>query len=53
MSEFLNETTLLGGDDGRTLLTCVAPDFSARVRAANRDAVLLTTHVDVSHAGLP
>ncbi len=44
---------MLGGDDGRTLLLCAAPDFSARRRSAAREAVLLTTTVDVPHAGLP
>ena len=44
---------MLGGHDGRTLLMCAAPDFSAEARAANREAVLLTTTVDVPHAGLP
>jgi sugar lactone lactonase YvrE len=44
---------MLGGDDGRTLLLCAAPDFSARRRSAAREAVLLTTSVDVPHAGLP
>jgi sugar lactone lactonase YvrE len=44
---------MLGGDDGRTLLMCAAPDFFEHARAAARDAVLLTTTVDVPHAGLP
>jgi sugar lactone lactonase YvrE len=44
---------MLGGDDGRTLLLCAAPDFSERRRSAAREAVLLTTTVDVPHAGLP
>jgi sugar lactone lactonase YvrE len=44
---------MLGGDDGRTLLLCAAPDFSERRRSAAREAVLLTTRVDVPHAGLP
>jgi len=44
---------MLGGDDGRTLLVCAAPDFQEHNRAAARDAVLLTTTVDVPHAGLP
>jgi sugar lactone lactonase YvrE len=44
---------MLGGDDGRTMLLCAAPDFSERRRSAAREAVLLTTTVDVSHAGLP
>jgi len=44
---------MLGGDDGRTLLICAAPDFSSHRRAKTREAVLLTTQVDVPHAGLP
>ncbi len=43
----------LGGDDGRTLLLCAAPDFFEHNRAAAREAVLLTTTVEVAHAGLP
>ena len=44
---------MLGGDDGRTLLLCAAPDFSARRRSQAREAILLTATVDVPHAGLP
>jgi len=44
---------MLGGDDGRTLLACCAPDFIEHNRAAAREAVLVTTTVDVPHAGLP
>jgi sugar lactone lactonase YvrE len=44
---------MLGGDDGRTLMICAAPDFQEHVRREARDAVLLTTTVDVPHAGLP
>jgi sugar lactone lactonase YvrE len=44
---------MLGGEDGRTLLLCGAPDYDARRRSESRDAVLLTTHVAVPHAGLP
>jgi len=44
---------MLGGDDGRTLLICAAPDFMETSRSAARDAVLLTAEVDVPHAGLP
>jgi sugar lactone lactonase YvrE len=44
---------MLGGDDGRTLLICAAPDFDHVARAATHEAVLLTTTVDVPHAGLP
>ena len=43
----------LGGDDGRTLLLCAAPDFFEHSRAAAREAVLFTTEVEVPHAGLP
>jgi sugar lactone lactonase YvrE len=43
----------LGGDDGRTLLMCAAPDFLETNRREARGAVLLTTQVDVPHAGLP
>jgi sugar lactone lactonase YvrE len=43
----------LGGDDGRTLLVCGAPDFLESSRREARDAVLLTATVDVPHAGLP
>jgi sugar lactone lactonase YvrE len=44
---------MLGGDDGRTLLLCAAPDFSERRRSRAREAVLLTTRVAVPHGGLP
>jgi sugar lactone lactonase YvrE len=43
----------LGGDDGRTLLMCAAPDFFEAARKAAREAMLLTTTVSVPHAGLP
>jgi sugar lactone lactonase YvrE len=43
----------LGGEDGRTLLLCSAPDFFEHERAVAREAVLFTTTVDVPHAGLP
>jgi sugar lactone lactonase YvrE len=43
----------LGGDDGRTLLVCAAPDFLEGNRRDAREAVLLTATVDVPHAGLP
>ena len=43
----------LGGEDGCTLLLCAAPDFLEANRAHARAAVLLTTVVDVPHAGLP
>lgn len=44
---------MLGGEDGRTLLICAAPDFFEATRSQARDAVLLTTTVEVPHAGLP
>jgi sugar lactone lactonase YvrE len=43
----------LGGEDGRTLLLCCAPDFAEEARRAATEAVLLTTTVEVPHAGLP
>lgn len=43
----------LGGEDGRTLLLCAAPDFDEHARSAAREATLLTTTVDVPHAGTP
>jgi sugar lactone lactonase YvrE len=44
---------MLGGEDGRTLLICAAPDYLEANRTQARDAQLLTTTVDVPHAGLP
>jgi sugar lactone lactonase YvrE len=44
---------MLGGEDGRTLLICAAPDFLEHLRTNKREAVLLTATVDVPHAGLP
>ncbi|MFT4100915.1 MAG: SMP-30/gluconolactonase/LRE family protein [Burkholderiaceae bacterium] len=43
----------LGGDDGRTLFLCVAPDSSARRRAPVREAQLWSATVDVPGAGWP
>src|ERR671911_2772194 len=37
---------MLGGEDGRTLLMCAAPDYFEHNRARAREAVLLTTTVD-------
>jgi hypothetical protein len=42
-----------GGDDGRTLLMCAAPDVGEASRSAAREAALLTATVDVPHAWLP
>ena len=44
---------MLGGEDGCTLLLCAAPDFLEANRAPAREALLLTTVVEVPHAGLP
>jgi sugar lactone lactonase YvrE len=44
---------MLGGEDGRTLLLCCAPDFFEEPRKAAREAVLLRETVRVPHAGLP
>jgi sugar lactone lactonase YvrE len=44
---------MLGGEDGRTLLICAAPDFLEHNRTGASDAVLLTATVDVPRAGLP
>lgn len=44
---------MLGGPDGTTLLLCTAPDFLEHNRAPTREAVLVTTTVDVPHAGRP
>jgi sugar lactone lactonase YvrE len=43
----------LGGEDGRTLIACAAPDFDEGARSAAREAALLTTTVDIPRAGLP
>jgi sugar lactone lactonase YvrE len=44
---------MLGGDDGRTLFACAAPDFDENARSAAREAQLLAIRVDVPHAGRP
>jgi sugar lactone lactonase YvrE len=44
---------MLGGEDGCTLLMCCAPDSHEEARQAAHEARLLTTIVDVPHAGLP
>jgi sugar lactone lactonase YvrE len=44
---------MLGGDDGRTLYICAAPDFDEHARSAAREARLLAARVDVPHAGRP
>src|SRR3954469_12893110 len=44
---------MLGGQDGRTLFLCSAPDFDSTARSAAREASLLSTRVDVPHGGRP
>ncbi len=44
---------MLGGDDGRTLLMCAAPDWREERPEGERAAGLFTTRVEVPHAGLP
>jgi sugar lactone lactonase YvrE len=43
----------LGGEDGRTLVACAAPDFYEEARKAASEAVLLATTVEIPRAGLP
>jgi sugar lactone lactonase YvrE len=40
---------MLGGEDGRELLLCSAPDFIEANRKDTREAILFTTTVDVPH----
>jgi sugar lactone lactonase YvrE len=40
---------MLGGEDGRELLLCSAPDFLEANRKDVREAILFTTTVDVPH----
>lgn len=44
---------MLGGDDGRTLFICAAPDFLEHERVKVREGRLLAVRVDVPHAGRP
>lgn len=44
---------MLGGDDGRSLYLCTAPDFYESERKDKREAALKMVRVDVPHAGLP
>lgn len=44
---------MLGGEDGRTLLLCVAPDFLEHNRRHTREAALYTTTAPAPHAGRP
>lgn len=44
---------MLGGADGRTLFCCTAPDFHEQARRAATEGAIMTTTVDVAHAGRP
>ena len=44
---------MLGGEDGRTLFLCTAPDFHEEARSAAQEGRILAIDVDVPHAGLP
>lgn len=44
---------MLIGHDGRQLVICTAPDFHEEARSNAREAVLLSTQVEVPRAGLP
>ncbi|MCW2958458.1 MAG: vgb3 [Solirubrobacterales bacterium] len=44
---------MLGGDDGRTLLLCCAPDWRRTRPEGELASELYTTRVSVPHAGLP
>jgi sugar lactone lactonase YvrE len=44
---------MLGGDDGRTLFLCTAPGFAEHERRNTCEARLLSTRVEVPHAGTP
>ncbi|SFO45835.1 gluconolactonase [Pseudonocardia ammonioxydans] len=44
---------MLGGDDGRTLFLCVAPNFDEGERATTTLGRVVSTTVDVPHAGTP
>ena len=44
---------MLGGDEGRMLAICAAPDYDERARSASLASVVFVTRVDVPHAGLP
>ncbi len=43
----------LGGEDGKTLYLCAAPDWDESARTAARQARMLATRVEVAHAGTP
>ncbi|GMK57291.1 hypothetical protein CspeluHIS016_0401250 [Cutaneotrichosporon spelunceum] len=44
---------MLGGEDGRDLIMCCAPDFIEHKRIAAKEAELRVVRVTVPHSGLP
>jgi len=44
---------MLGGEDGRTIFLCTAPDYRQEFIGDRRDAALMAVRVDVPRAGLP
>ncbi|WP_322047437.1 SMP-30/gluconolactonase/LRE family protein [Paraburkholderia sp. J67] len=43
----------LGGEDGKTLFMCAAPDWDEGARKVAREGRMLSTRVSVGHAGTP
>lgn len=43
----------LGGEDGKTLFMCAAPDWDEGARTAAREGRMIALRVNVSHAGTP
>ncbi|WP_350558949.1 SMP-30/gluconolactonase/LRE family protein [Psychrobacter sp. CAL346-MNA-CIBAN-0220] len=43
----------LGGTDGKTLFMCAAPDWDEAARKSERKGRILSTKVNVGHAGIP
>lgn len=43
----------LGGEDGKSLFLCAAPDWDEGARKVAREGRMLSTRVDVAHAGTP
>lgn len=43
----------LGGEDGKSLFLCAAPDWDETARKAAQEGRMLSTRVDVAHAGTP
>ncbi|GAA4665196.1 SMP-30/gluconolactonase/LRE family protein [Amycolatopsis dongchuanensis] len=44
---------MLGGEDGRTLFVCAAPDFHEDARTREREGTLRAVRVESPHAGRP